>query len=161
MSARPLYSSFSPRGRLTAGLAVTVCGAGKCDRGVCVKFLSWGTRLHISPFFWKPQLILRTLIWPLFTGKAPASAWVGGTGPFATLRRCSLGSLPAQRMWGGSPPVSMAAPGFIRIPFQMRHNSLLSLPPSCSSHLSPPASCPLTVFQWLRNLSKVRDGAVR
>lgn len=46
-----MYSSFSPCGRLTTGLAVTVSGAGKCDRGVCVKFLSWGTRLHISPSF--------------------------------------------------------------------------------------------------------------
>lgn len=49
-----VYSPFmflSACGRLTAGLAVTVHGAGKCDRGGCVKFLSRGTRLHISPSF--------------------------------------------------------------------------------------------------------------
>ncbi len=72
---------------------------------------------------------------------------------------CSLGSLPAWWMWGGSPPVSMAAPGFIRIPLQMRHNSLSPLPPLCVCHLSPRLT-PLTVFQRLRNLSKVRDGVV-
>ncbi len=73
--------------------------------------------------------------------------------------RCSLGSLPAWWMWGGSPPVSMVAPSFIRIPLQMRHNSLSPLPPLCVCHLSPRLT-PLTVFQRLRNLSKVRDGMV-
>ncbi len=129
-----------------------------------MKFLSWGTRLHISPSFLEATANFTHPYLAPFYWQGTCFCMGRRHWPFATLKN---GARERDAPWGlsllGGCGVALLLFPWQRLAYQNPVPDAAQQPfapaPSVREPSFPPPHA-LTVFQQLRNLSKVRDGAV-